>query len=190
MAPRTKPKKGPTRHVGGLGQMACASHDDPCTLSFIGDYFGLAVSAGNVCVLSVSTHYPSGVVASGGGPVHYQQQVLLTLSRTALGVPCAMRRFRRQPAAVPVVSCAGVWARPRSRGMSSTAASIATASIVVPRKTWCTAVVSASGATRSLCTPDRPRVAFTTAPNTATPTALPVERKNMLEPVTTPRCCH
>src|SRR5689334_19256151 len=27
------------------------------------------------------------------------------------------------------------------------------------------------------------------APNTATPTALPNERKNMFEPVTPPRCC-
>jgi hypothetical protein len=66
--------------------MACASHNDPCTLSFIGDYFGLAVSAGNVYVLSVSTHYPSAVVADEGGPVYYQQQVLSTLNRTALGI--------------------------------------------------------------------------------------------------------
>jgi hypothetical protein len=78
--------ENPAQHVGGLGQMACASHDDPCTLSFIGDYFGLAVSAGNVYVLSVSTHYPSTVTADEGGPVYYQQQVLSTLSRTALGV--------------------------------------------------------------------------------------------------------
>jgi hypothetical protein len=78
--------QNPAQHVGGLGQMACASHDDPCTLSFIGDYFGLAVSAGNVYVLSVSTHYPSGVVADGGGPVYYQQQVLSTVTRASLGV--------------------------------------------------------------------------------------------------------
>ena len=78
--------ENPAQHVGGLGQMACASHDDPCTLSFIGDYFGLAVSAGNVYVLSVSTHYPSTVTADEGGPVYYQQQVLSTLSGTALGV--------------------------------------------------------------------------------------------------------
>ncbi len=68
--------QNPAQHVGGLGQMACASHDDPCSVSFIGDYFGLAVSAGNVYVLSVSTHYPSGVQADEGGPVYYQQQVL------------------------------------------------------------------------------------------------------------------
>ena len=46
------------QRFGGLGQMACASHNDPCTLSFIGDYFGLAISRGNVCTFSVSTHYP------------------------------------------------------------------------------------------------------------------------------------
>jgi hypothetical protein len=78
--------ENPAQHVGGLGQMACASHDDPCSLSFIGDYFGLAVSAGNVYVLAVSTHYPSSVTADEGGPVYYQQQVLSTLSRAALGI--------------------------------------------------------------------------------------------------------
>ena len=78
--------QNPAQHVGGLGQMACASHDDPCSVSFIGDYFGLAVSAGNVYVLSVSTHYPSGVQADEGGPVYYQQQVLSTVPRSALGL--------------------------------------------------------------------------------------------------------
>jgi hypothetical protein len=78
--------QNPAQHVGGLGQMACASHNDPCSVSFIGDYFGLAVSAGNVYVLSVSTHYPSSVQADEGGPVYYQQQVLSTISRAALGI--------------------------------------------------------------------------------------------------------
>ncbi|HEU4947216.1 MAG TPA: sialidase family protein [Kribbella sp.] len=78
--------ENPAQHVDGLGQMACASHDDPCSLSFIGDYFGLAVSTGNVYVLSVSTHYPSSVEADEGGPVYYQQQVLSTISRAALGI--------------------------------------------------------------------------------------------------------
>lgn len=78
--------QNPAQHVGGLGQMACASHDDPCSLSFIGDYFGLAVSATRVYVFSVSTHYPSSVTADEGGPVYYQQQVLSTVSRSALGV--------------------------------------------------------------------------------------------------------
>jgi hypothetical protein len=77
--------ENPAQHVNGLGQMACASHDDPCSVAFIGDYFGLAVSAGNVYVLSVSTHYPSSVPADEGGPVYYQQQVLSTISRSDLG---------------------------------------------------------------------------------------------------------
>jgi hypothetical protein len=76
----------PAQEVGGLGQMACAGHTDPCTVSFIGDYFGLAVSAENVYALFVSTHYPSTVRADGGGPVYYQQQVLATASRSALGI--------------------------------------------------------------------------------------------------------
>jgi len=74
--------------LGGLGQMACASHNDPCRLSFIGDYFGLAISAGNIYTLSVSTHYPSNVKATGGtiGFLYYQQQVLGTISRSSLGI--------------------------------------------------------------------------------------------------------
>jgi hypothetical protein len=55
-------------------------------VSFIGDYFGLAVSARNVYVLSVSTHYPSTVTADEGGPVYYQQQVLSQISRRHLGI--------------------------------------------------------------------------------------------------------
>lgn len=78
--------QNPAQHVGGLGQMACASHDDPCTTSFIGDYFGLAISGSNVYALFVSTHYPSSVTADEGGPVYYQQQVLATMSRSALGL--------------------------------------------------------------------------------------------------------
>jgi hypothetical protein len=67
--------------------MACANHVDPCTSrAFIGDYFGLAISNQNVYSLGVSTHYPSGVTADGGGPVYYQQQVLGTVSRAALGL--------------------------------------------------------------------------------------------------------
>jgi hypothetical protein len=72
--------------LGGLGQMACASHNDPCRLSFIGDYFGLAISNGNIYTLSVSTHYPSKVVADDGTTLYYQQQVLGTISRAALGI--------------------------------------------------------------------------------------------------------
>jgi hypothetical protein len=77
----------PGQTIGGIDQMACAAHQDPCTTrAFIGDYFGLAISAQNVYSLGVSTHYPSGVTADGGGPVYYQQQVLETISRAALGL--------------------------------------------------------------------------------------------------------
>jgi len=77
----------PDQHVGGLGQMACASHSDPCTFNaFIGDYFGLAVSAGNIYGLFVSTHYPSTVRADENGKVYYQQQVLATVPRSAFGL--------------------------------------------------------------------------------------------------------
>ncbi len=72
--------------LGGLGQMACPAADDPCTKSFIGDYFGLAVSGSNIYTLSVSTHYASGVMDDNGHPLFYQQQVLGTISRAAAGI--------------------------------------------------------------------------------------------------------
>jgi len=75
----------PGQTIDGIDQMACASHDDPCTVAFIGDYFGLAISGGNIYALMVSTHYPSGVTADDGGPVYYQQQVLATVPRTQFG---------------------------------------------------------------------------------------------------------
>jgi hypothetical protein len=75
----------PGQTIDGIDQMACASHDDPCTVAFIGDYFGLTISAGNIYALMVSTHYPSGVTADDGGPVYYQQQVLATVPRTQFG---------------------------------------------------------------------------------------------------------
>jgi len=74
----------PAQSVGGIPQEVCA--DANCASQFIGDYFGLAVSAGNIYALFVSTHYPSNVIADGGGPVYYQQQVLATVSRAALGI--------------------------------------------------------------------------------------------------------
>lgn len=74
------------RTLGGLGQMACASHNDPCRLSFIGDYFGLAISQGNIYTLSVSTHYPSNVKADDGSTLYYQQQVLGTITRASVGI--------------------------------------------------------------------------------------------------------
>ena len=78
----------PGQTIGGIDQMACAAHQDPCTTrAFIGDYFGLAVSQANVYTLAVSTRYPfTGVTADGGGPVYYQQQVLENVARAALGI--------------------------------------------------------------------------------------------------------
>ena len=77
----------PDQTIGGVDQMACAAHQDPCTINaFIGDYFGLAISNSNVYTLGVSTHYRSGVIGDLGGPVYYQQQVLETVSRAALGL--------------------------------------------------------------------------------------------------------
>jgi hypothetical protein len=45
----------------------------------------LAVSAKNVYALFVSTHYASNVTADEGGPIYYQQQVLASVPRSALG---------------------------------------------------------------------------------------------------------
>ncbi len=77
----------PGQHLGGLSQYPCAGARDPCPngRGFIGDYFGLAISAGNIYALMVSTHYPSNVTADEGGPVYYQQQVLATVPRAEFG---------------------------------------------------------------------------------------------------------
>jgi hypothetical protein len=77
----------PAQHVDDISQYPCAGHTDPCPngAGFIGDYFGLAISAGNVYALFVSTHYPSAVIADEGGPVYYQQQVLAKVPRSTLG---------------------------------------------------------------------------------------------------------
>jgi hypothetical protein len=77
----------PGKHVDGISQYACAGHQDPCPngRGFIGDYFGLAISDGNIYSLFVSTHYPSSVIADEGGPVYYQQQVLATVPRSTFG---------------------------------------------------------------------------------------------------------
>ena len=53
---------------------------------FIGDYFGLAISAGNIYALMVTTHEPSNVSADEGGPIYYQQQVLATVPRVDVAV--------------------------------------------------------------------------------------------------------
>jgi hypothetical protein len=75
----------PVQKVDGIGQIACYRHRDPCDGVFIGDYFGLAISQGNIYTLSVSTRYPSSVTADEGGPVYYQQQVLGVLPRAGFG---------------------------------------------------------------------------------------------------------
>jgi hypothetical protein len=69
--------------LGGLGQIACASHNDPCRNSFIGDYFGLAISGSSIYTLSVSTHFSSHVKADDGSTLYYQQQVLGVISRSS-----------------------------------------------------------------------------------------------------------
>jgi hypothetical protein len=77
----------PGQSLGGLSQYPCAAALDPCPTGggFIGDYFGLAISANNIYALMVSTHYPSTVTADGGGPIYYQQQVLATVPRAGFG---------------------------------------------------------------------------------------------------------
>ena len=73
----------PGQKLDGLSQLPCA--DANCSVGFIGDYFGLAISSNNIYALFASTHYPSDVTADGGGPVYYQQQVLATVPRAGLG---------------------------------------------------------------------------------------------------------
>jgi hypothetical protein len=73
----------PGQTVGGLPQLPCTDGD--CSIGFIGDYFGLTISGGNVYALFVSTHYPAQTVRSdSGGKVYYQQQVLATVARSAI----------------------------------------------------------------------------------------------------------
>ena len=83
--------ENPAQKRGGLHQLACAGFDDTCPYSYIGDYFGLAISGKNVYALMPSTHYPSGVTADGGGLIYYSQQVLSTVSRSALGLEAPPR---------------------------------------------------------------------------------------------------
>jgi hypothetical protein len=77
----------PGQKLGGLSQYPCAGAADPCAngSGFIGDYFALAISAGSIYALMVSTHYPSDVTADEGGPIYYQQQVLAKVARVAFG---------------------------------------------------------------------------------------------------------
>jgi hypothetical protein len=83
----------PGQTVSGLPQLPC--DDANCSIGFIGDYFGLAISAHNNYGLFVSTHYPSpDVAADNGGKVYYQQQVLATVPRTDFGKAFSSRRLR------------------------------------------------------------------------------------------------
>ncbi len=77
----------PGQHLGGLSQYPCAGARDPCPngRGFIGDYFGVAISAGNIYGLFPSTHYPSNVTADEGGLIYYQQQVLSKVPRSTFG---------------------------------------------------------------------------------------------------------
>ena len=80
-------------------------------------------------------------------------------------------------------------------GISSTAAVSTTATAAVPRKTACSAGSSAeagmpAAVVDTVPPPLRASEALATAPKTAIPTALPIERANMLVPVTTPRTAH
>ena len=76
----------PDQTIDGLDQMACAAHQNPCTTrAFIGDYFGLAMSASNIYALMLSTHYPSSVLGDGGSTIYYQELVLAIVPRSAFG---------------------------------------------------------------------------------------------------------
>jgi hypothetical protein len=78
----------PQQRVAGLTQYPCAAHTDPCPRGggFIGDYFGLAISARSIYTFGVSTHYPSTTVfADDGNPVYYQNQVLGIVPRSTFG---------------------------------------------------------------------------------------------------------
>jgi hypothetical protein len=78
----------PRQTIDGIDQYACAGHNDPCPngTGFIGDYFGLAISARNIYSFFPSTHYASGVNGDGGATVYYQQQVLAKVARSAFGL--------------------------------------------------------------------------------------------------------
>ena len=72
--------------MGGIAQLPCADANCARHGSFIGDYFGLAISGANVYGLFVSTHFPSDTADDEGGPVYYQQQILATVARSVLGI--------------------------------------------------------------------------------------------------------
>jgi hypothetical protein len=93
---RTGPNVSASRHLwdpyqpgqtrGGIRQVACESPEATCDDVFLGDYFSMQVSRRNVYVLSSSTYPPSRVRGDDGRRLHYQQQVLTTVSRHRLGL--------------------------------------------------------------------------------------------------------
>jgi hypothetical protein len=76
----------PAQTRGGIPQVPCEDPTATCDNIFLGDYFSMQVSRSRVYALSVSTYPPSRVRADDGQPIHYQQQVLTTVRRHALGL--------------------------------------------------------------------------------------------------------
>lgn len=74
---------GQTR--GGVRQQPCEDPTAHCHDIFLGDYFSMQLSQRRLYILSASTHPASSVRSDQGTPLHYQQQVLTTVSRRALG---------------------------------------------------------------------------------------------------------
>jgi hypothetical protein len=70
----------------GVSQLPCESAMPRCDDIFLGDYFSLQISRTRVSVLSASTSPRSGVRDDLGRPLHYQQQVLTTIRRRAVGL--------------------------------------------------------------------------------------------------------
>jgi hypothetical protein len=76
----------PSATRGGVSQLPCEDATAHCDDVFLGDYFSMQVSRSRVYVLSASTHPPSSVRDDDGHRLHYQQQLLTTVDRDALGL--------------------------------------------------------------------------------------------------------
>src|SRR5207248_1752721 len=66
----------PLQTIDGLPQVACAGHRTPCNRGFIGDYFGLAISAGNV-YLRFAVPWIDGLVALGAAAARTRSITLM-----------------------------------------------------------------------------------------------------------------
>ena len=75
-----------TQTRGGVAQVPCEDPSATCDDIFLGDYFSMQVSTSKVYVLSASTYPPSHVRGDDGRPIHYQQQILTTVRRHAIGL--------------------------------------------------------------------------------------------------------